>query len=125
MRQVWVQDLRGEFEHLEMEETKLVIEYIPRVEKVVNQLSMNGEEIPPNWIVEKILKSITDNFKGFVGVIEESKNMSLLIGNKLAGSLEAHEQRKKKMKELGNLTLHVKCNMNGTQNTQGRGSRVR
>lgn len=125
MRHVWVQDLRGEFEHLEMEETKLVIEYITRVEKVVNQLSTNGEEMPPNWIVEKIMRSITNNFKGFVGAIEESKNVSLLIVNKLVGSLEAHEQRKKKMKELGTQTLHVKCNMNGTQNTQGRGSRVR
>jgi hypothetical protein len=40
-----------------------------------------------------------DNFENVVCVIRESKNLEELTIEDLAGSLEAHEQRKKKKKQ--------------------------
>jgi len=42
---------------------------------------------------------LTDNFENFVCVIEESRNLEEMTIDDLAGSLEAHEQQKKKKKQ--------------------------
>ena len=82
-----------------MKESEVVTDYITRVQTVVNQLIRNGEAITDTRVVEKILRSLTDNFENVVCAIEESKDLATLTVDELAGSLEAHEQRKKKKKE--------------------------
>jgi len=49
--------------------------------------------------VEKILRSLTNNFENVVCTIEESKDLATFTIDELAHSLEAHEQRKKKKNE--------------------------
>ena len=66
---------------------------------MVNKLSQNGESLLSNRVVEKILRSLTDNFENIVCAIEESKDLSTLTVEELEGSLEAYEQRMKKKKE--------------------------
>jgi len=66
---------------------------------VVNKLSQNGESLLSNRVVEKILRSLTDNFENIVCAIEESKDLSTLTVEELADSLETYEQRRKKKKE--------------------------
>jgi len=46
-------------------------------------------------VMDKIFWSLTDDFENVVCVIEESRNMEEMTIDDLAGSLEAHEQRKK------------------------------
>ena len=70
-----------------------------RVQAVENQLNRNGETLTDARVVEKILRTITDNFESIVCAIEESKDVTTLIVDELADSLEPHEQRKKKKKE--------------------------
>jgi len=129
VKQVRLQALRGEFERLLMKENEGVTEFISRVETVANQLGKNGESLPANRVVEKILRLMTIDFDNIVCAIEKSKDLSKLTVEELAGSLGAYEQRRRKTKEdyLGQ-ALQARTNFKekkafGTQNTRGRGGR--
>ena len=93
---------------------------------MVNQLNRNGEMLPKTRIVEKILRSLTENLKNVVCAIEESKDLATFTVDELIGSLEAREQRKKKKEETLNQTLQTKASIKDekvlySQNIQGRG----
>jgi len=85
VRQVRLQALRGEFKGLKMEDKEQVTEYITQVEKVANQLGRNGEVMPASRVVEKILRSLTDDFESIVCAIEESKDLLVLSVEELVG----------------------------------------
>ncbi|KAE8655248.1 hypothetical protein F3Y22_tig00117034pilonHSYRG01564 [Hibiscus syriacus] len=85
-------------EGIKMKESEGVSDYITCVQTVVNQLKCIGETLKDSRVVEKILRSLTDDFENVVCAIEESKDLEELTIDDLAGSLEAHEQRKKKKK---------------------------
>jgi len=69
------------------------------VQTVANQLKRNGETPTDARVVEKILRSLTDDFENVGCAIEESRNLEEMTIDDLSGSLEAHEQRKKKKKQ--------------------------
>ncbi|XP_071713154.1 uncharacterized protein [Rutidosis leptorrhynchoides] len=62
VKQVRLQTLRGELEAMKMKDTEGVSEYITRVQTVANQLKRNGETLTDSRIIEKILRSLTENF---------------------------------------------------------------
>jgi transcriptional regulator with GAF, ATPase, and Fis domain len=99
VKQVCLQTLRDELESMKMKESESVSEYIMCVQAVMNQLIRNGEALTDARVIEKFLRSLTDNFENVVCAIEESKDLATLTVDELASSLEAHEQRKKKKKE--------------------------
>ena len=90
---------------------------------MANQLARNGETLPASRVVEKILRSLKNDFENVVCTIEESKDLSKLTVEELARSLEAHEQRKKKKWEPLDQLLKTKISIKDekAQNTQGRG----
>ena len=86
--------------------------------------------LPESRVVEKIMRLLTDNFENVVCVIEESKDLAKLTVNELAGSLEAHEQHKKKKEETLDQALQTKASIKDenvlySQNVQGRGRESR
>jgi len=99
VKQVRLQALKREFERLLMKENEGVTEFISWVETVANQLGKNGEPLPANRVVEKILRSLTIDFDNIVCAIKESKDLSKLMVEELARSFEAYEQRRIKTKE--------------------------
>ena len=120
-----LQTLCGELESMKMKESENVSDYITRVQTVANQLNRNGEMLPETRVVEKILRSSTDNFENVVCVIEVSKDLAKFTVDELVSSLEAHEQRKKKKKEPLDQALQTKVSINDgkvlySQNFRGR-----
>ena len=94
---------------------------------MANQSNRKGEMLPKTRVVEKILRSLTDNFENVVCVIEESKDLAKFTVDELASSLEAHEQRKKKKKEPLDQALQTKASIKDgkilyLQNFRGRDS---
>ena len=90
------------------------------------QLNRNGEMLPDTRVVKKILRSLTNNFENVVCAIEESKDLATFTVDELAGSLEAHKQRKKKKEETLDQALQTKALIKDekvlySQNIQGRG----
>ncbi|KAE8706666.1 hypothetical protein F3Y22_tig00110388pilonHSYRG00007 [Hibiscus syriacus] len=121
------QAVDDELEGMKMKELEGVFDYITRVQTVVNQLKCNGETLKDSRVVEKILRSLTDDFENVVCAIEVSKDLEELTIDDLAESLEAHEQRKKKNKnESLEEALQAKVFIKDekvlyTQNFRGRG----
>lgn len=108
-----------EFEHMEMDEKEGVVEFIAQVQKIANRLEMNGEEMPPNRITEKILKNLTNDFESIVVTIKDTHDLSTLTLEELVGLLKAHElKKKKKRKESDYQALHAHFDSNATRNTQ-------
>ena len=124
VKQVGLQTLRGELESMKME-SENVSDYITRVQTVTNQLNRNEEMVLETRVVEKILRSLTDNFENVVYAIKESKDLAKFTVDELASSLEAHEQRKKKEETLDQ-ALQTKASIKDekvlySQTIQGRG----
>ena len=86
VKQVRLQTLRGELESMKMKELENVSDYITRVQTVANQLNRNGEMLPETRVVEKILRSLTDNFENVVCAIEESKDLTKFTVNELSSN---------------------------------------
>ena len=111
VKQVRLQTLRGELESMKMKELENVSDYITCVQTVANQLNRNREMLPETRVVEKILRSLTDNFENVVYAIEESKDLVKFTVDELVGSLEAHEQRKKKKEDPLDQALQTKASI--------------
>ena len=109
-----------------MKESEGVFDYITHVQTVVNQLNRNEEMLTEMRGLEQILRSLTNNFENVVCAIEELKNLATFTVDELVGSLEAHEQRKKKKEETLNQALHTKTSIKDekvlySQNSEGIG----
>ncbi|XP_031258521.1 uncharacterized protein LOC116116594 [Pistacia vera] len=85
--------LRREFDRLRMQETDSVKEYVNKVQELLSQMKIHGEEYPKKQVVLKILANLPPRFDSKVHAIEESKDLDTLTINELIGSLQASEQR--------------------------------
>lgn len=61
--------------------------------RVVNQVKPCGGTIIEQYVVSKILRSLTSRFDNIVVIIKESKDLSTMTQEEWQSSLEAHEQR--------------------------------
>jgi len=88
-----LQRLRKTFETLEMRAGERIAGYFSRVMEIVNDMRNSGEELHDVKIVEKILRSLTDNFNFVVCSIEESKDIDSLTVDELQTSLQIYESK--------------------------------
>lgn len=88
-----LQELRKDFETLEMKIGESITDYFARVMSVASKMRAYGEQMKNVAIVEKILRSLTDKFNYIVCAIEESKDVDVLTIDELQSSLIIHEQK--------------------------------
>lgn len=93
VKRAQLQRLRKTFEMLEMKTGEGVTSYFARVLETANDMRNCGDAIDDVKIVEKILRSLTDNFNYVVCSIEESKDIDNLTVDELQASLQIHERK--------------------------------
>lgn len=93
VKRAQLQRLRRTFETLEMKNGEAVTAYFARVMETANDMRICGEVMDDVKIVEKILRSLTDNFNYVVCSIEESKDIDSLTVDVLQASLQIHESK--------------------------------
>lgn len=114
--------LRREFEVLAMKPDEKIDAYFGRVMTVSNKMRSNGENMPDSKIVEKILRTLTDQFTYVVISIEESKDTRTMSIDELQSSLAVHEQKfKRSTYEEEDQALNVRGRGRGSYRGKGRG----
>ncbi|XP_076896549.1 uncharacterized protein LOC143549546 [Bidens hawaiensis] len=78
VKRAQLQWLRRDFETLEMREEETVTEYFGRVMTVANNMTNYEDDMTEVKVVEKVLRSLTENFNFVVCTIEESKDIDTL-----------------------------------------------
>lgn len=64
-------------------ESESVSDYITRVQTVANQLIHNGEALIDARVVEKILRSLTDNFVNVVCAMKSQRTLRCALSTSL------------------------------------------
>lgn len=93
VKRAQLQRLRKNFETLEMKIGESVKGYFARVMEIANDMRTCGESMEDVKIVEKILRSLTENFNYVVCSIEESKDIDCITVDELQASLQIHERK--------------------------------
>lgn len=105
VKKIKLQSLQRQYELLGIGEQELVVEYIGRIQLVVNAMRACNKVVKDKEIVEKIIRMLTPQYDHIVVAIKECKDVENMIVKELQNSLEAHEQRlierKKTKKEMG------------------------
>jgi hypothetical protein len=127
---VKLQNIRREFENLQMKENKSVVDFSSRTSNVINQLKSNGEDYQEQRIVEKILRSLPHKYDNLVMTIEEAKDLTILTMDELMGTLQTHEHRINRNKSYSSHEQAFKAQSNPRgrgrgRNGSGRNSRGR
>ena len=89
VKRAQLQRLRKSFKTLEMKIGEKVSDYFARVMEVTNDMRNCGEILEDVKIVEKILRSLTENFNFVVCSIEESKDIDRLSVDELQVSTDS------------------------------------
>jgi len=76
-----------------MKEDKSISAFFIRVDRIVNIIRGEGEEVSEVVIVWKVLRSLPMRFNPKVFAIEESKDLNKLSMDELHGTLAAYEMR--------------------------------
>lgn len=90
VKRAQLQRLQRTFETLEMKAGEGVAEYFARVMNTTNDMRNCRENVDDVKIVEKIHRSLIDNFNFVVCSIEESKDIDRLTVDELQASLKIH-----------------------------------
>lgn len=92
-RRMQILNLKRQFEGLKMKESDTVKEFSSNISKIVNQMTLLGEEIKESRVVEKVLVSLPEKFENKICSLEDSKDFSELSLQELINALQAVEQR--------------------------------
>ncbi|OIT05304.1 hypothetical protein A4A49_65230, partial [Nicotiana attenuata] len=91
VKKVKLQELRRQYELVQMKPTESVKEFITRITNIVNDMGTNGEVLDEVKVVEKILRSLSIKFHTKKVVLEATKDLSIFTNDDLEGELVTYE----------------------------------
>ncbi|KAG9458846.1 hypothetical protein H6P81_003354 [Aristolochia fimbriata] len=80
--------LTTQFELMQMREDESILEYEGKIRDIANQSAALGDKIPQNWLVRKVLRSLSSKFKMKRVAIEEYKVIDNMTLDELIRSLK-------------------------------------
>lgn len=83
-----------------MREEEKIVGYVSNVQKLVHLMRGCGEILTDKMIVEKVMCTLTSHFDHVIVTIQESNNLETLKLEDLVASLETHEMRIFKRKDV-------------------------
>ena len=92
-RRMQILTLKRQFEGLKMKDSETIKEFSSNVSKIVNQMTLLGEEIQESRVVEKVLVSLPEKFENEICSLEDSKDFTSMSLQELINALQAVEQR--------------------------------
>ncbi|XP_017420324.1 uncharacterized protein LOC108330347 [Vigna angularis] len=124
-KKVKLQELRRQFEILIMDEGETVAEYLDKVQELVNKMRACKDAISYEYIVDKILRTLTPRFDHVVVAIEEARNLETMEIEELLHSLEAHEYHINERKQCQEQALQARSQFKGKKGFKkgGKGNR--
>jgi len=87
-------NLIREFEIKKIKEAESFKEYVDKLMAIVNKITMLGEALPNNIVVEKILVTFPKRFGAKISSLEESKDLSTIALGELINVMHAQQQRR-------------------------------
>lgn len=106
-----LQKIRGQFEGPKMKEEEKIVEYIQRVDEVLNSIRGLRENVIDEVIVKKVMRSLTTRYDTKVSALEEAKDLKNFSMDELFGSLSSYE-----MRIIGSETSKREASYNTTKN---------
>ena len=88
-----------------MKDTETIDQFISQAMDVVNQLRSYGEDVTDRKVVEKILRSLPQQYDTLVTTIEKCKDLSTYSIEELTGSMLNNESRIQKSNESLEISL--------------------
>jgi hypothetical protein len=87
-----------------MKEEENIVEYLHKVDEVVNSIRVAGEEIIDKPIVKKVLRSLPMRYDANISTIEDRSDLNTLIVDQLHGIFTSYEMRTGNHKSTKNET---------------------
>lgn len=112
-----LQTMRKTFENVKMTTSESVNQFLTKVEGLVSQMKVLGEDVDDKHVIEKILRSLISKFDGVVSTIEISKDLTTMQIDELSGILLTAEERMKSNEESLEQAFSSKASIRGKRNT--------
>lgn len=87
------QALKPEFESLNMKETEQLDDFCMRLNGLVTNIRVLGENVEEAYVVKKLLRTMPAKFLQIASAIEQFGNVESMSVDETVGSLKAHEER--------------------------------
>ena len=94
LREAKLQIFRAKFEQLKMNEDENIASYFLRVDEIVKNIEVLGDEINEYVIVKNSLRSLPIKFDSKISVLEERLDLDTITMDELDGIIEAYGMRK-------------------------------
>jgi hypothetical protein len=88
-----IQTYRAQFENLKMKQEENIVEYLHRVDEVVNSIGVAGEEISEKPIVQNILRPLPMRCDVNISTTKDRLELEKLIVDDLHGIFTTYEMR--------------------------------